>query len=84
MIIFVVFPILMTNGHLWLAIMPLTMLMGHTYFSFSSVAAGYLLPIVDLGGTIVHTATLVCLFWIIVSIVLMIGCYIKQKRHIVR
>ena len=84
MIIFVVFPILMTNGHLWLAIMPLTMLMGHTYFSFSSGVAGYLLPIVDLGGTIVHTATLVCLFWIIVSIILMIGCYVKQRKHIVR
>ena len=84
MIIFVAFPMLMTNGHTLLTIMPIVMLCCHTYFSFSSGIAGYLLPIVDLGGTIVHTATLVCLFWIIVSIILMMGCYIKQQRHIVR
>lgn len=87
MMIFTVLPMFLpmfTSGNILLSLMPLIMNHTTTYFSLNHGMAGYLLPIVDLGGTIVHTATLVCLFWIIISIILMIGCYVKQRKHIVR
>ena len=78
-ILFTVFPLLGTKSPL-LCYTPFVMINHVTYFNLNEGIAGKVLPISEIGGVIVDMATLVCLFWIVVSGIMMISSYMKAKN----
>lgn len=71
------------QGQKWIIFSPFIMLNSqHAYFRWEPWMHD-VLPVQDIGGIMIHTCTIVCLFWFFLSIVIVIACYLKERRHFV-
>ena len=71
------------QGQKWITFSPFIMINSHhAYFNWD-MWMNDVLPVQDIGGFMIHTFSIVCLIWSLISLVILTACYLKERKHIV-